>query len=536
MSSELAVWHFLAGVALFIFAMHLLEKSLRLLAGRSFKKFLEKQTSSKFKAITAGAVATSILQSSSVVNLTVLSFVGAGLLSMKHALGMVMGANLGTTMSSWVIALLGFKLNLEYITYPILTFSLLGLLFSRNQIVKNLISFCIGFSLVFISIEWMKESAILFVDQLDFESLKKYSPYLFIPVGFILTALIQSSSAMMAITLTTVHTGSIDFIRAAGIVIGSELGTTVKVLIGALTGSTDKKRVAYGNFFFNVYTLILASVLLYPFTWLILDVIRIPDNLIALVIFQSGINLLSIFIFYPFMDRYTSWIKSYVKTNDNEHTTLYLNHVNPEETEPAVDVLYKELNHLFSLSLIIHRLALGIDKDEKQLPLFQSLRGKSIASYDEHYERLKILHGEILKYSVDASSHAHDTEQSSELIETVDIARNILRAAKNIKDIRHNIDELQSSANDTLFKQFQQLQGKEDEFINSIENQMSQSAEHPENQIKKNYESLVRDALHLLHEGKINEIEISSLMNIYREIYSAHKALLNAMEGLKAHK
>ena len=161
--------------------------------------------------------------------------------------------------------------------------SLFGLFFLKNNFIKGIVHFTIGFSLLFISIEWMKTSAMNLMSLVSFNLLNHYSPYLFIIIGFLLTALIQSSSAMMVITLTAIHIGSIDFIHAAGIVIGSELGTSIKVVFGGLAGSIDKRRVAFGNFYFNLFTLIISAVLLYPLTWLILDVLIISDPLIALV-------------------------------------------------------------------------------------------------------------------------------------------------------------------------------------------------------------------------------------------------------------
>lgn len=531
--NELPIWHFAAGIALFVFAMRLLDQVMKQLAGRTFKKYLEKQTSSKLKAITGGAIATALLQSSSVVNLTVLSFVGAGVLSMKHALSVVMGANLGTTLSSWIIALLGFKLNLEIITYPLLALSLIGLFFSSKSTVYQVTQFCIGFSLVFIGIEWMKESALVLVQHIDLSTLNRYSPYLFILLGFAFTGTIQSSSAMMAITLTALHSGSIDFIHAAGIVIGSELGTSLKVLLGGFSGNADKKRVAFGNFYFNLFTLLLASAILYPVTWVLMDVLYISDSLLAIVMFQSAINLLSIIIFYPITEWFALQIQAHVKDNEDQVVTRYLQYASVQQPDSAADAVNKELSHLFMMCVLLHKKAFELQTDEKQLSLFETIRGINTANYEYQYEQFKMLHGEIVKFLSELSSETNDKALQQAIVNDMDISNNLLRASKNIKDIKHNIDELRESANDTIFKQYQNLQIIEDEFLNSLQSLKRDNElnlDKLQESLKTIYNELAQKALHQLSKGLIKENEISSLLNIYRELYSSHKAMLLALD------
>ena len=140
-------WQLLAGIAIFIFAMNLLEDSLKHLAGRPFKKFLQNQTNHKLRAIAGGTIVTAVLQSSSVVLLMVLSFVGAGIMNMRNALAVTLGANLGTTLDSWIVATLGFKVELDAISYPVLAISLLiRVLFPANIQIKHLTHFLICFS------------------------------------------------------------------------------------------------------------------------------------------------------------------------------------------------------------------------------------------------------------------------------------------------------------------------------------------------------------------------------------------------------
>ena len=154
----IGLFKLLCGIGMFVYAMHLIENAIRDLSGRRFKLFLQRNTGNKFKAILGGAVVTGFLQSSSLVSLMVLSFVGAGILSMKNALAVSLGANLGTTLDSWVVATLGFKVDIDFIAYPAVGIGgLLLTLFKKFRKLKYLSYFLIGFGLLFIGITFMKQ-------------------------------------------------------------------------------------------------------------------------------------------------------------------------------------------------------------------------------------------------------------------------------------------------------------------------------------------------------------------------------------------
>ena len=156
-----------------------------------------------------------------------------------------MGSNLGTTLDSWVVAIFGFRVEIERLSYPILAIALVGFIFFRNRSrIRHISEFLVGFSLLFLGLAWMKQSATGLADPSILQNITSRSPYLFIPIGFLFTVIIQSSSATMAIALTTLHSGLIPLEHAAAMVIGSELGTGVKIILGAVGGIPDKKRGA----------------------------------------------------------------------------------------------------------------------------------------------------------------------------------------------------------------------------------------------------------------------------------------------------
>ncbi|MEO5906399.1 MAG: Na/Pi symporter, partial [Saprospiraceae bacterium] len=212
-----------AGIGLFLFAMYLLEESLKNLSGRNFKLFLQRSTKNRIGAVAGGAIVTGVLQSSSMVSLMVLAFVGAGVFTMKNALAIILGANLGTTLDSWLVATLGFKVDIEVAAYPALFIcGMLLILFGNRKTIKYIAYFLFGFGMLFIGLSFMKTAMEEQVKVFDFSKYAGMSLAVFLLIGFIITTLVQSSSVTMALTLSALNAGAIPFPEAAAIVLGSE--------------------------------------------------------------------------------------------------------------------------------------------------------------------------------------------------------------------------------------------------------------------------------------------------------------------------
>jgi phosphate:Na+ symporter len=235
-------WKLLAGLGMFLYGMFHLEDTLKQFEGRSFKLYLQKHTKNKLSAIFSGTVVTAILQSSSIVNLMVLSFVGAGMLPMENALSVALGANVGGTFNSWLVALFGFKVDVGTLTYPIIGIAGLALIIFKNK--KNLYQisrFCMGFGLLFMGLDFMKDSMDAAVNSFDFAPYLNYPRIVFVLIGFVITALIQTSAATIVIVLSALYAHIIPIETAVAIVLGAELGTTMKIVIGSIGGVAAKK-------------------------------------------------------------------------------------------------------------------------------------------------------------------------------------------------------------------------------------------------------------------------------------------------------
>ena len=273
--SLLQIFTLLGALGMFLYGMNLMSSGLQKAAGDRLRGFLSAMTSNPLKRVLTGLGITAIIQSSSATTVMVVSFVNAGLLTLVQAIGVIMGANIGTTVTAWLVAWLGFKADISILAIP---FMLFGFLFSnskKNQH-KNIGELIVGFSLLFLGLSFMKESVpdlsetpqvLEFVK--DWSSQGFASVLIFLVFGTVLTLVLQSSSATMAITLIMLSMGYIPFSMACAMVLGENIGTTITANIAAAVGNTSAKRAAMSHTIFNVFGVIWALVLFRPFLSLI---------------------------------------------------------------------------------------------------------------------------------------------------------------------------------------------------------------------------------------------------------------------------
>jgi phosphate:Na+ symporter len=223
----------LSGLGMFLFGMYYMELALKEAAGLRFKNWVRHSTSSTMKSLFTGAAATAVLQSSSVVTLMTLSFVSASLMSLHSGIAVIFGSNVGTTATAWIVATLGFKVKIELFALPMIGAGGLLLAFnSSGRKVAAVAKVAIGFGLLFLGLDIMKTAIESFSTTLDFSEFADYPLITFVAIGFVLTALIQSSSAATAIALSALYAQILVFDQAAAMVIGTNIGTTVTAIRG----------------------------------------------------------------------------------------------------------------------------------------------------------------------------------------------------------------------------------------------------------------------------------------------------------------
>ena len=266
----LQIFTLLGALGMFLYGMNLMSSGLQKAAGERLRGFLSAMTSNPFKGVLTGLGITSVIQSSSATTVMVVSFVNAGLLTLTQAIGVIMGANIGTTVTAWMVAWLGFKADISILAVPLM---LLGFLFSNSKKDKrkNIGELIVGFCLLFLGLSFMKESVpdlgqtpevLEFVNSWAAHGFG--SVLLFLAFGTILTLVLQSSSATMAITLIMLSMGWIPFEMACAMVLGENIGTTITANIAAAVGNTQAKRAAMSHTIFNVFGVIWALILYKP--------------------------------------------------------------------------------------------------------------------------------------------------------------------------------------------------------------------------------------------------------------------------------
>ena len=267
----LQVFTLLGALGMFLYGMNLMSSGLQKAAGDRLRGFLSAMTSNPFKGVMTGLGVTSIIQSSSATTVMVVSFVNAGLLTLVQAIGVIMGANIGTTVTAWMVSWLGFKADISVLAVPLMLF---GFLFSNSKKDnrKHIGELIVGFSLLFLGLSFMKDSVPDLRQTPEvLEFVTTWSSYgfgsvlLFLAFGTVLTLVLQSSSATMAITLIMLSMGWIPFDMACAMVLGENIGTTITANIAASVGNTQAKRAAMSHTIFNVFGVLWALILFRPF-------------------------------------------------------------------------------------------------------------------------------------------------------------------------------------------------------------------------------------------------------------------------------
>ncbi|MFK7787108.1 MAG: Na/Pi cotransporter family protein [Crocinitomicaceae bacterium] len=332
----------LGSLALFIYGMKIMSEGIQKAAGQRLRQILGAITKNRLKGIFTGFVTTSIIQSSSATTVMVVSFVNAGLLSLKQSIGVIMGANIGTTVTAWIVAFLGFSVSMSDYALPIMLVAII-LMFSNRGNMKSWGEMLVGFAILFIGLELLKSGVPDLKGNVDALSFLKslsghgvFSVIIFVLIGTLVTIVVQSSSAAMAITILLCERGIIPFEMAAGMVLGENIGTTITANLAAIVGNVHAKRAARAHFIFNVFGV---TWMIIAFPWFI-DLIDdlVSQNFvspiknqearpIALALFHTIFNVLNVLLlvwFTPFIARLVIKMVPTKSTSDEEFRLDYI--------------------------------------------------------------------------------------------------------------------------------------------------------------------------------------------------------------------
>ncbi len=441
-----------AGVAIFLFGMLMLEDGFRLFSGGFLEKILEKATGSVPKSLGFGIISTTIMQSSSLVSVITISFLSAGLITLLAGVGIIFGANIGTTTGAWLVAGFGLKVKISAYALPMLAISIV-LVFQKNKYLRGAGYVLAGLGFLFLGIHYMKEGFEAFKDQFDltrFAMTGIAGLIVYTLVGAAATVVMQSSHATMVLIITALAAGQITYENALALAIGANVGTTITAIIGSLTANYQGKRLALAHLIFNLVTagvaLAFITVIRDAVDWVSANVgIADTDYALKLAVFHTIFNLLGVIIMLPFLRRLIAFLERTIgEPKADVSKPRYLSDAVDEFPETVEIALNKEVKHLGdnAIELIAH----GLNLHRHELYASDDIAATVEASrtpvefdIDARYEqRVKVLYAAIIEFATRAGGKQLPDDVMSRVYDLRDAAGRLVRAVKAVKHLRRN--------------------------------------------------------------------------------------------------
>lgn len=438
---------------MFLYGMTLMSEGLQKVAGSRLRSILSAMTANSFTRVLTGTLITAVIQSSSATTVMIVSFVNAGLLSLTQAVGVIMGANIGTTVTSWLISLLGFTADISVLSIPLVGVGFVFMMF-KSQKRKSIGEMIIGFALLFLGLTFLKDSvpdlsanpeAISFIQRWTgwgFPSI-----LIFVLVGTVLTIILQSSSATVALTLVMASQGWIPFEIAAAMVLGENIGTTITANIAASVGNISAKRAALAHTVFNVFGVIWVLAIYKPFLWLVARIVvglggedpftSSASLLYAISTVHTLFNITNTCIliwFTPQIVKFVTWIIKGHKDEEEVFRLRYIQGGMMSTAELSLEQAEQEVVHFSEIvkrQYVYARQAINeADNENRFDELFKKL---------EHYEQITDrIEFEIAKYL----SNIGEGELSQEGTNRMHAMYKIISELESIGDSGYNIGRI----------------------------------------------------------------------------------------------
>ncbi len=463
----------IGSLALFLYGMKIMSEGLQKFAGDSLRKILTAMTTNRVTGVLTGVLITALIQSSSATTVMVVSFVNAGLLTLTQSIGVIMGANIGTTVTAWIISALGFKVDISAFALPLLAFAI-PLFFSGKSSRKSVGEFIFGFSFLFMGLANLKNNApdlsanpdmLAFVQ--NYTDMGFFSILLFLFIGAILTMIVQASAATMAITLIMCANGWIDYHLGVALVLGENIGTTITANLAALTGNTQARRAALAHLMFNLFGVAWVLIVFYPFTgavsWFVTHVMKVTDPAVAvsfkLAAFHTAFNISNTFIMIWFVNVIEKTVCGIIRTKqeDEEYRLSYITGGMLSTAELSILQAQKEIILFAERTTKMFGMVkeLLYEKDENNFLKTYS----RVEKYENISDRMEI---EIANYLTQVAEGRLSSEGKEEIrvllravseIESIaDSCNNLARSIKRRNEFKSVFTEEQNNHIDQMFK------------------------------------------------------------------------------------
>jgi len=438
---------------MFLYGMTLMSEGLQKVAGSRLRSILSAMTANSFTRILTGTLITAIIQSSSATTVMIVSFVNAGLLSLTQAVGVIMGANIGTTVTSWLISLLGFTADISTLSIPLIGIGFAFMMF-KSQKRKNIGEMIIGFAMLFLGLSFLKDSvpdlsnnpdAIAFIQK--WTDWGFFSVLIFVLVGTVMTIVLQSSSATVALTLVMASQGWIPFEMAAAMVLGENIGTTITANIAASVGNISAKRAALAHTVFNVFGVIWVLALYKPFLWLVSKIVvglggedpfvSSASLLYAISTVHTLFNVLNTCIlvwFTPQIVRFVTWALKGHKDEEEVFRLRYIQGGMMSTAELSLEQAEQEVVHFSEIVKKQYRYARQAVNESDDENRFDELF-KKLEHYEQITDRIEF---EIAKYL----SNIRESDLSQEGTNKLQAMYKIISELESMGDSGFNVGRI----------------------------------------------------------------------------------------------
>ncbi len=536
----------LSGIAIFIIGMFFMQDGFKQLSGGILEKLLEKFTSNTLYAILTGFLSTSVVQSSTIITLIVVSFLSAELLTLVQAAGIVFGSNVGSTTTAWIVSSLGVDVKISTYAFPMLVFGVVLRFFKSNG-VKGSGNVLLGLGFIFLGISYMKDGFDIMKNSIDLASyaMEGYLGIIvYILIGILITVVIQSSAATLAIVITALNADSITYVNAIALAIGANVGTTLTTILASFASNENGKRVALIHFLFNLISATFITILIYQFidlTDFIAPFLGVSDNNygMKLALFHTIFSVTGVILLTPAISLLVKLSEKLIqKKVSSASKPKYLNQSVLSNPDASLAALRKEIINLYEncQKAMLHALNIhttGLTRETLKVQLAKELTIID-TDIDEIYQKnLKALYSEIVKFSSFAQENMFDF-QHKKVDELKRAAVLLVEVLRDTRDIQKNVNFYLKSKNEYIKEEYNILRKELAEMLIDI-NTLSM-LENDSDQLTQ-FELIKTELAHndlasseeldtLIREDKIKATMATSYMNDSATGYSIQKKLV----------
>jgi phosphate:Na+ symporter len=474
-----------AGIAIFLFGMLFLEEGFKKFSGGVLENILQKSTDKLYKSVGFGVIATTIMQSSSLVSVLSISFLGAGLIGLAEGIGIIFGANLGTTTGAWLVAGFGLKVDIAAYAMPMLVFGIV-FIFQKSKTLKGLGYILAGLGFLFLGIHYMKEGFEAFKENIDLASLSVgglKGLLLFALVGIVATVVMQSSHATLVLIITALAAGQISYENALALAIGANVGTTITAIIGAMSSNIEGKRLAGAHLIFNFVTGLIAIAFIHQLMIAVEYLsafvgIQSDDYALKLAVFHTIFNTIGILVMLPFIDNLVKFLEKYVVSKEVSGEVSiarahYLSDAVLEFPTTALSALYQESRALYekSFEIISYGLNLKPKRVDSLADLDEVLKeeySSTAVDMDLLYNtEVKGIYGEILDFATKAQGN-FPAEHIEEVHKIKLANRALVEALKDTKHLQKNMQRYKNHKNSYIKSEYNKIRKNIAELLRDI--------------------------------------------------------------------